>query len=130
MPPRGKRRERRYRDWIQEGFPLYLQQQLQLREWNLSDLSEQSGIAVSVISRWMQGQQPSANSIRSVARAFSLPYEEVWQAALNERVSTEDPQRLELTRLLERVDLTKERYTTLRTLMMVMIEDSPPVNAN
>jgi len=63
-----------------------------------------------------------------VADALSLPYEEVWQAALNERVSSEDPHRLELARLLERVNLTQERYTTLRTLMMVMIEDSPPAN--
>ena len=95
---------------------------MQERNWLLTDLAEQSGIAGSVISRWMLGQQPSPRSIKAVATALSLPYEEVWQAALNERVTDEDPRRLELARLLERVPLTQDRYLLLRSQLLAMVE--------
>ena len=127
MPRRGRRR---YAGWLNEGFPLWLQERLTARDWSISDLADAMGMQTSLISRWMQGtQKPTAKSAAKIADALQISVDEVLTAAgLRPSLKTDaDPRRAELHRRLDLVELTPERYRTLNALlsMMLNVNESP-----
>jgi transcriptional regulator with XRE-family HTH domain len=126
-----KKGSRRYKNWKQDGFPLWLQQRMAERGWNALRVSQEIHVVPSLISRWMSGaQQPSPESLRSIARAMQLSELEVLRAAghLSPDVTnaeTDDPRRAELHRKLDVLVLTHERYLTLNALLNMMAETPP-----
>lgn len=112
-----------------EEFVEWLQQQLQERGWDQSELARRGGIARSQVSRLMSGERrPGPTTCRAIARAFHMPVEEVFRRAgvlpRNRKVpaeleelqhyflelGTEDQQRvLIIVRALHETHSTKER---------------------
>jgi transcriptional regulator with XRE-family HTH domain len=61
-----------------QAFPAYLRGQLDARSWSQADLQRNTGIAQSLISRWLSGAvAPGLDSIRVLADAFGRPLLEV-----------------------------------------------------
>jgi transcriptional regulator with XRE-family HTH domain len=113
----------RYENWVREGFPGWLQERLEDRNWSISDLERQSGIKVTIISRWMTGRQvPNPEHVVRVARALSVRETEALRAAgfLTEDPITDDPRRMEIQRRVAHLELTHERYLALNALLVSM----------
>ena len=114
----------RYSDWLDEGFPLWLQQRLDERGWSITELARRMGTQTTLISRWMQGRQrPTAQSARLIAQVMKLDEDEVLTAAGLRGIKTtdDDPRRAELLHKLGLVELTPERYLTLSAVLNTML---------
>lgn len=117
MPRKG---QRRYKHWLHEGFPAWLQERLVEREWLAVELAERIGVNSGVISNYMNGsRQPDPKMLQRIADVLEVADEEVFSAAgyLRQPVVTDDPRRLELVRRLQSVELTPDRYAMLSTLL-------------
>lgn len=114
----------RYKHWQQEGFPLWLQQQMDSRGWNASELARQIDVVPSLISRWMSGRQkPSIESLAAIADVFGFPREMVYREAGHLHPVEQggrDPRRDELMARLYAIDLTHERYLAISALFSAM----------
>jgi transcriptional regulator with XRE-family HTH domain len=129
MPKKGKPR---YADWLNEGFPLWLQGCLKERNWTITDLARAMGVQTSLISRWMAGRQkPTAESAGRIAEVLQISVDEVLtEAGLRPvQVTDEDPRRAELMMKLGSVELTRERYLTLNALLNLMLNANNTINA-
>jgi transcriptional regulator with XRE-family HTH domain len=121
MPRKGRPR---YANWLNTGFPRWLQDRLKERGWQAVDLAEAMQIQTSLISRWMAGtQRPSAQSARRIAEVMQLDEDEVLTEAGHRqpKATDDDPRRAELHRKLGLVELTNERYLTLNALLSTML---------
>src|SRR5215217_6647803 len=108
--------QKRYADWKDTGFPRWLQERMAERGWTARRLATEIDVVPSLVSRWMSAcQQPSPESLKSIARAMQLSELEVLEAAGHlSDLSAEDgpigdPRRLEIMRKVEALDLTHER---------------------
>lgn len=93
----------------------WMRQQLQQREWTMSDLARRMDVQPSVISRWMRVRRPDPASIYRIADAFGGDPDELLRLAgyRQEDVPVEDAEMQHLIQLLRRVRLTPERYWLL-----------------
>lgn len=117
MPRKG---ERRYKNWLNEGFPLWLQERLGERDWLAVDLAKKLAVDAGVISNYMSGKRsPDPKLLNRIADVMGVSDEEVFAAAgyLREYEPSEDPRQEELCNRLHGIDLTPERYATLSVLL-------------
>ena len=117
MPRKG---QRRYKGWLTEGFPGWLRERLEEREWLAVDLAEKINVNSGVISNYMTGARtPDPKMLQRIADVLSVSDEEIFTAAgyLREMPLTDDPRRLELQRRIGVIDLTPDRYDMLNTLL-------------
>jgi transcriptional regulator with XRE-family HTH domain len=124
-----KRGGKRYANWKDTGFPRWLQERMAERGWNARRLATEIDVVPSLVSRWMSArQQPSPESLKSIARAMQLSELEVLQAAGHlsaQEAPSDDPRRSEILRKVEALELTHERYLTLNALLNMMLEMPP-----
>ena len=118
-----KKGQPRYASWKREGFPLWLQQRLEERDWKIADLGRQMGLTTSAIARWMSGQNtPGPETLLRLADVLQVSYDEVLtEAGLRPRmVSDDDPKRAEINRRVAAIPLTEKNYQMLLDLLNVI----------
>ncbi len=129
MPPKG---QRWYRNWKNEGFPLWLRGQMEARGWDTVVLAEKLDTKyTSGPTRWLTGETlPSPKTLRKLAEVFNLPLDEVYTAAGhlngNGTSPSDDPRVPHLLHRIQALDLTHERYLALSAVLAIM-EATPPV---
>jgi transcriptional regulator with XRE-family HTH domain len=65
-----------------EHFGTWLAEQLQKRDWSMSELARRCGVSHATISRLISGNQnPSPELCREIARALVVPPENVFRKA-------------------------------------------------
>ena len=120
---------RRYKNWKDEGFPLWLQQRLEDRGWKAADLAPKIPVVPSLVSRWMdESQRPSPESVLKIADALGVDEVEAMIAAgyLSPRPGepgTDSPRLFELHKKLDASNLTDDRYRTIAAILNTWIED-------
>lgn len=120
MPRKG---QRRYKNWLNEGFPLWLQERLEERDWKAVDLADKLGVNSGVISNYMTGaRNPEPKLLNRIADVLGVSDEEIFTAAGYLRAMTlpDDPRRLELMRRIQMVELTPDRYAMLSSILASM----------
>lgn len=125
MPRKG---QRRYKNWLTEGFPGWLQERLEERDWLAVELAEKIGVNSGVISNYMTGARaPEPKMLQRIADVLNVSDEEIFVAAgyLREMTLSDDPRRMELVRRLQAVELTPERYDLLNMLLTTMQGSRP-----
>lgn len=66
----------------QVDFPSWLQAQLDERDWRATDLARRANMSNAAVSRFLRGERvPDPDSLKSIARAFKLPVDQVYRAA-------------------------------------------------
>ena len=115
----------RYKNWKNEGFPLWLRQRMEERNLNASQLASKMGVVSSLISRWMTGaQRPNSSSVRKISEALGVDHKDTLIAAgyLPPDAGTsvyEDPRRTDLIRIIRTLSLSDERYHIIRGFLHV-----------
>ena len=104
------------------GFSAWIQEQMEQRKWEQSDLARESGITSAQISRILSGARNAGpDACTAIARAFRLPPEEVFRAAgILPPVSPMTTTRREADYLFAR--LTEEEQRFLLTQMRALVE--------
>ncbi len=65
-----------------EAFADWLQQEMNTRGWDQSELARRSGVTTAQVSRLLTGERrPGPAASRKIARAFHLPPEELFRRA-------------------------------------------------
>lgn len=109
-----------------EKFPIWLQRQLDRREWRAAELARRLDISPGVVSHWLNGQRlPSPASCDRIADVFGLPVDDVLTLAghrpATEPIKPDDP-RTEFIGLVKRVRWTPERVAMMRSILTGMVE--------
>jgi transcriptional regulator with XRE-family HTH domain len=139
LPPRHspqKRAENRSL-WVDEPLQLMIRNELDRRDWSISDLGRAIGSQPSLISRWMQGQRPNPVSLDRIANVLALDVVKMMQLAghlpptptAQEESVTITPLLLTLRHIEEAGHLNGERVLMLRTLLDWMLDTAPLVMA-
>jgi transcriptional regulator with XRE-family HTH domain len=114
-----------------------IREELDRREWSISDLGRAIGSQPSLISRWMQGQRPNPESLDRIASVLALDVRKLMVLAghlppdpepTDENVSLM-PLFLTLRRIEGAGHLNEERVLMLRTLLDWMLDTAPLVMA-
>ena len=111
---------------MDRSLPVWLQSQIDRREWTQSDFARRVGASTGLVSMWLAGKRvPSPASCDRIADVFGLPVDDVLTLAghrpATEPIRPDDP-RAELIGLVKRVRLTPERVWLLRQQLQGMIE--------
>jgi transcriptional regulator with XRE-family HTH domain len=114
-----------------------IRNELDRREWSISDLGRAIGSQPSLISRWMQGQRPNPVSLDRIASVLALDVRKLMVLAghlppdpePNEESASVMPLFLTLRRIEGAGHLNKERILMLRTLLDWMLDTAPLVMA-
>jgi transcriptional regulator with XRE-family HTH domain len=135
LPPRrtsGHRAENRSL-WVNEPLQLAIRDELDRRDWTISDLGRAIGSQPSLISRWMQGQRPNTESLERIAEALSLDVRHLMVLAGHlppkkgegDFSETLTPIILTLQQVESRHHLSDERQQMLRNLLDWMLDNAP-----
>jgi transcriptional regulator with XRE-family HTH domain len=132
MPPRRNQQKRAENRslWVNEPLQQTIREELDRREWSISDLGRAIGSQPSLISRWMQGQRPNTESLERIARALALDMRHLMvlaghlppEAAAN---AEEDERVRKLVTTLRQITLNDERYALLLTQLDWMRDNEP-----
>jgi transcriptional regulator with XRE-family HTH domain len=136
LPPRRQQKRAENRSlWVNEPLQLEIRDELDRREWSISDLGRAIGSQPSLISRWMQGQRPNPESLERIAHVLALDVRRLMVLAGHLPSGAEEREDEELAPLFTmlrkiKVDghLSEERHDMLRTLLLWML-DNEPANA-
>jgi transcriptional regulator with XRE-family HTH domain len=65
------------------NFSKWLQKEMDQRDWGQSDLARKSGVKRQVIWGYLNGKvsNPDESILQKIARAFRIPFEEIYRAA-------------------------------------------------
>jgi transcriptional regulator with XRE-family HTH domain len=134
LPPRGNGGRRRPENrslWVNEPLQLAIRDELDRREWSISDLGRAIGSQPSLVSRWMQGQRPNPESLDRIARVLGLDVRRLMVLAGHlppEANPTDEDERMtRLLATLSQITWNDERYLMLLTLLDWM-RDNEPLN--
>jgi transcriptional regulator with XRE-family HTH domain len=106
-----------------EHFGTWLTEQLQQRDWSMSELARRCGVSHATISRIIGGSQnPSPELCREMARALTLSPETVFRKAglLPPEPDSSDPLLNEAVHLFQQ--LPEEERRTLLIQMRALVE--------
>jgi transcriptional regulator with XRE-family HTH domain len=137
LPPRHSQQKRAENRslWVNEPLQLMIRDELDRREWSISDLGRAIGSQPSLISRWMQGQRPNPESLDRIASVLALDVRKLMVLAGHLPPETEGesatvmPLLLTLRQIEEAGHLNEERVLMLRTLLDWMLDTAPLVMA-
>jgi transcriptional regulator with XRE-family HTH domain len=111
-------RRREFRDWFAH--------ELRRREWTQADFARRSGVATSVVSRWMNLQAtPEPSSCDIIADVFGIDYDFVLaKAGHRSSLDGEASEALdELMAKLRRMKLNATRERIIRNILDAYIEE-------
>ena len=107
------------------NFVQWLQGELDHRDWNQADLARKSGISKAYISRiFSENREPSADTLKSIARALHLPIEIVYREAGLLPKKTEQNKLIE-DLLFNLSHLTEDQQKQLLQYAKFMIYEKP-----
>jgi transcriptional regulator with XRE-family HTH domain len=134
LPPRRshqKRAENRSL-WVDKPLQLTIRNELERRDWSISDLGRAIDSQPSLISRWMQGQRPNPESLERIARQLDLDVRTLMRLAghLPPDVDGEEdevlaPLVLMLRKVKEEGHLSEDRQNMLRMVLVWMLDTEP-----
>lgn len=107
-------------------FPDWLEQQLKKRDWSQADLANHAGINRQVISNYINRKRmnPDANVLKSIAKAFQMPIEEIYKAAgLLVNSPDDDPLIKTITYLYEKLREPESKQRALDYLELLIEQE-------
>jgi transcriptional regulator with XRE-family HTH domain len=136
LPPRRnqQRRAENRSLWVDKPLQLAIREELERREWSISDLGRAIDSQPSLISRWMQGQRPNPESLERIASALALDVRKLMVLAGHLPPSTEsgeeDPSLAKMFTTMRQITWNDERRLMLLTLLDWMRDNEPATAPN
>ncbi len=103
------------------GFSNWLIAELNARNWSQSELSRQADLTRAAISNYVSGQNPNADAMRKIAKAFKLPPEIVFRAAGILPPAVDDPWAEEMAHKINQ--LTGSRREMAERLLNTLLDE-------
>jgi transcriptional regulator with XRE-family HTH domain len=131
LPPRRnqQRRAENRSLWVDKPLQLAIREELERREWSISDLGRAIDSQPSLISRWMQGQRPNPESLERIASALALDVRKLMVLAGHLPPSTEsgeeDTHIAKMLTTMRQITWNDERRLMLLTLLDWMRDNEP-----
>ena len=122
-PRRRKQRPDNYSEWVNAPLQNLIRDELNRRDWTISDLGRAIDSQTSLISRWMQGQRPNPESLALIADALGIDILRLFALAEYipaDLVESGDERTVNLMAVLRQIEMSDERHMMLFTLMEKM----------
>lgn len=110
-----------------QQFTEWMHDKMLLNGWNYAEFARKAGVTQSMVSRWKDGSQPSPEILRRVAARLGEDFDDLlFMAGYRKRPPSADPPRhAELIAKLRQVDLTRDRYLALLSIIETWRSEPP-----
>jgi transcriptional regulator with XRE-family HTH domain len=102
-------------------FNTWLLEKLKEKDWSQADLARRSGLTRGAVSNYVNGRTPDEQSLRKIAKAFSVPPENVFRAAGLLPKSSSDPWTDELIYKIQQLDPSAKKM--IEKFLQVLLDE-------